>query len=51
MVIDETARPESVSSQKTTSPAPGSNAAGGLQPPGAGAAASSSKYEPLSDDD
>ena len=60
MVIDETARPESVSSNKTASPAPSSNLAAASQhlPPASStsmsaaiAAANSSKYDPLSDDE
>ena len=57
MVIDETARPESVSSQ-TASPAPSSNpAASGTSSAAhqagssASSAAAASKYEPLSDDE
>jgi hypothetical protein len=55
MVIDETARPDSVSSQKTASPAPSQPQPPSASATGASAAAaaagSGSKYEPLSDDE
>jgi hypothetical protein len=65
MVIDETARPDSVSSHKTASPAPSSNQNSSQLPPtsygltlappssstSTSIAGNASKYEPLSDDE
>jgi hypothetical protein len=51
MVIDETVRPDSVSSHKTASPAPSSNVNSSSQQPSTLSTTLAGKYEPLSDDE